>query len=632
MQKQADPYAFSGNHFYKCINSDVVPKELDVPHELPKLLIKVFDPEVQDLVHINDCKWHDVSELPGFNDLDFREVSCTCKSRGHGKLDHDFEAIFNYGTNDQEAILYRGCKRTILAAAKRQIKSAPTPDKHVVDDFLAFSKAKIEDCMGEELTHFGYSFSQWFNHLTHDKQIRMAAIHEYLTGTVLPGFKPTHPNTYYHGIDSIPNDMLRYEGICKVEIQAQDGKPRMVCSIPDLIKYVMGPICWRLEEVAADKLPVYCGGMNLTQMEDKINHYIDKGFDLIAQGDGSAFDNTQDVSLKELDRYIYRRVAHGVYHVPRELFMYISQAIYKVMNIKLRDPQSGKIATLMRYAVLGTVFSGDCDTTLMNTIRMGMYNWYTNERMGLRLGEHFVCWSKGDDFSVLYNRRLVGIDAIRRGYCKYWLAKAKPTDPGCTDRYDARVYGLGQILKMLDFGGPDSFEFCSLNAWYTDLGKGHITLTRNVNKLFNLGNYSRKLKTMDNFSASMYICDMADALLASYAGIHIFEEAAQCLYWRAKQYWSHSNAVNKRVHKRKGHDPRVALPVEDLRVQHLYHVTFRRTVEKLVHNMSWWESISKFVNTKTRLLNGPALDLVNKQIDAKYPPGTLSRKLMLTEC
>jgi hypothetical protein len=642
MQKQAAPHPFDGYHpFYKP-SADQVPKEIReyvTPEACPKLLLKIHDPELLAIAGgTDDDQWHLASDYPGFKDINFKDITCTCKSKGPHQSTHDFESIFGYQPLSQEAILYRGCKRTILAAAKRQVKSAPNPNKDVVDSFLSFAKRKINQHMGHDLRHFGYSFNQWFNHLNRSKQARMALVHEYLTGQTIPGFESHKFEQYYTDLEHMPHkvaygnglsravlNLTHYEGICKVEIQETDGKPRMVCSIPDLIKYVMGPICWRLEEMAQDHLPVYCGGMNLSEMEDKINHYIDQGFDLVAQGDGSAFDNTQDVSLKALDRWIYQMIEPFVYHVPKELFHAVSQAAYKIMDVNMRDPLTRKVTTLMTYAVCGTVFSGDCDTTLMNTIRMGMYNWYTNEAMGLELGTHYVCWSKGDDFTVIYNRRLVTQKAVQAGYKRLWLSKPNAKASPCSELYDDRSHGLGQILKMLDFGGPDSFAFCSLNAWYTNLGSGHITLTRNVKKLFTLSNYSRKLKQMSNLSAAQYLVDQAEALTVSYGGIHIFDEAAQCLLRRAEMF--RRAACEGKFRKRGTVDPRVTLTLEGHLMSSMYHITFRNKYRNILHNASYWETVKAYEMVKQNRLSRDELSLVNRQIDSIYLPGTLTRKL-----
>jgi hypothetical protein len=127
-------------------------------------------------------------------------------------------------------------------------------------------------------------------------------------------------------------------------------------------------------------------------MTDMVNEYRKLGFTQVYEGDGSAFDNTQDVSLKQLDRNIYQMIESSIYHVPKKEFHKISQALYKTMDIEYIE--KGKKKPLMSYKILGTVFSGDCDTTLMNTTRMAMYNRYVNDKAGLVFGKDYVCFSK----------------------------------------------------------------------------------------------------------------------------------------------------------------------------------------------------------------------------------------------
>jgi hypothetical protein len=236
-----------------------------------------------------------------------------------------------------------------------------------------------------------------------------------------------------------------------------------------------------------------------------------------------------------------------------------------------------------------------------------------------------VCWSKGDDFTVIYNRRLVTQEAVQAGYKRLWLSKPNAKASPCAELYDDRSHGLGQILKMLDFGGPDSFAFCSLNAWYTNLGSGHITLTRNVKKLFTLSNYSRKLKQMSNLSAAQYLVDQAEALTVSYGGIHIFDEAAQCLLRRAEMF--RRAACEGKFRKRGTVDPRVTLTLEGHLMSSMYHITFRNKYRNILHNASYWETVKAYEMVKQNRLSRDELSLVNRQIDSIYLPGTLTRKL-----
>lgn len=53
--------------------------------------------------------------------------------------------------------------------------------------------------------------------------------------------------------------------------------------------------------------------------------------------------------------------------------------------------------------VIGKTFSGSPDTTLMNTIRMVMYNRYVNEFMTDLIPDvHYKLWVKGDDVVCFY--------------------------------------------------------------------------------------------------------------------------------------------------------------------------------------------------------------------------------------
>jgi hypothetical protein len=530
-----------------------------------------------------------------FDSIDCKDITCTCDSKSR------YLQLFNSNEVERDSILYNNCKRTIFAAAKRQLKSAPTPSVKVLEDFINWSKQTIDVLIGDDLSNFGYSFNQWINHLPKHKQDRMFKIKEFISGN-----DPLLE--HYIDIEHTDPSMFHYQAICKVEVQSIDGKPRMVCAIPDLIKYIMGPVCWKLEELFAQKIPTYCGGQNLTQMQDKINHYIDDGFVIVAEGDGSAFDNTQDVMLKELDRYIYKKILDKVHHVPKELFQYVSQSMYKTMDVILNVNKTRK--TLMSYSVLGTVFSGDCDTTLMNTLRMGFYNWYTNYKMGLELNRDFICFSKGDDFTVMYKRH-VDIDEVQKNYYKYWLEKPKGD-------FDERNYGLGQILKFIEFGYPNSIKFCSLRAWYTDINTMHIFLTRNPDKFLTLAKYSRKALHLKADQLSEYYNDQAIALSSAYKGINYFDTMANLYYKYAKLINSekcNNCSLNKSKLNRKG-DKRQTLFIEAQDLYDGYNYQPRDNFVKITDN--YWDTMKQLETKQETILSGEELRLVNAQIDEEY--------------
>lgn len=605
MQDQAAPPRFRGCYNYQLtIPSNNLPRDSFIVDELnkcnltkigdvsvgyyPKLMMSIKDKELRHLAG---------DDLSKFDMIDCKDITCTCETHKSKYLQ-----LFGDTTIEKDSIIYNTCKRTIFAAAKRQIKSAPVPDLEVARDFLHFAKTKVKQLIGDDLDDFGYSFNQWYNHLTADKQKRMDQVHEFLFGN-----DPL--KEHYVDLAHLDPKLLHYEAICKAEIQGVDGKPRMVCSIPDLIKYVMGPICWRLEELFSLKIPTYCGGQNLTQMQDKINHYIDEGFDVVAEGDGSAFDNTQDVMLKAIDRHIYQWISSKVYHVPQELFNFVSQACYKVMDVLLVDGKKKKC--LLTYAVLGTVFSGDCDTTLMNTLRMGLYNWYTNEKAGLILNKDFICFSKGDDFTVMYQSHL-DRSIPKRAYDKYWLKKPKFSGP-IYDGLDDRVYGIGQILKFIEFGDPNTIKFCSLRAWYVDYRAKHIFLTRDPAKFLTLSKYSRKACHFNNKLLAQYCYDQALALKTSYNGIDYFDKFALEYIKVGNYYDKHSEVMKKRY--RDVVDRRVTLPLES----ELYDGYNRtgRMVSFKIHG-SYWETMQSIERQQTMILPKDQLEVVNQQINAEF--------------
>jgi len=552
----------------------------------PKLFMQVHDPEIRALAGDN---------LEHFDDIDCKDIRCTCQDKPR------YLQLFSHTTADRDSLIYNPCKRTLFAAAKRQVKSAPMPDRKEVDRFLDFATKKIDALIGDDLRSFGYSYNQWYNHLTRSKQLRMDKVHEFLHGT-----DPL--KEHYSGLQSLDPKKLHYEAICKMEVQATDGKPRMVCSIPDLIKYVMGPICWKLEELCSEKVPTYCGGMNLQQMQDKINHYIDDGYVIVAEGDGSAFDNTQDVLLKAIDRHIYNLILERIHHVPKELFEYIANSRYKVMDVINNEGKTRQ--TIMTYAVLGTVFSGDCDTTLMNTLRMGLYNWYTNWRAGLTLGRDFVCFSKGDDFTVMY-RGHVDLAKVKHTYTILWLGKPKASGP-IYDGCDERIHGIGQILKFIEFGPPQTIKFCSLRAWLVDPHTQHIYLTRDPGKFTTLAKYSRKALHLSDSRLAAYCRDQGLALRVAYPGVEYFTQMADA-YERCAQYYDHGSNLGTGARKRT--DKRLTLDLEVSDQFNGYLYTPRKNDFKIVG--SYWETMKKSVEMHNQL-TGEQLRYVNQQISEEF--------------
>jgi hypothetical protein len=602
----------------------IYPLEFKHPHpkysNYNRLIVSINDRHLKELYDKNRGIMVDIGkDSYEQNPLDFikvRDIKCKCDTKIL------YEQLFGDMTEQQEEVMaYKTCKHTIYAAAKRQMKMAPTPDPKIADHFINYAKKIIDDEVGEDLNQFGYSYQQWYDHLDKTKQDDMDLVSQYLN-------KHTE-NLTPSQIRRI--ERLNYEGICKVELQKTDGKPRMVCSIPLQTKYIMGPVCWRLEEIFQDKFRGYCGGKNLTQMADMVNHYAALGFTQVVEGDGSAFDNTQDITLKRIDHYIYNRVKDKIYHVDKNRFIKVATEPYKTMDVVAMDQDTKKRKLLFTYSILGSVFSGDADTTLCNTIRMALYNRYVNDMAGLEYGKDYVAFSKGDDFTVMY-KPYIKRDFIEKAYYRYFVkAIADVTKP------DTRVYGLGQVLKMLDFGDISSLKFCSLRAWYKN--SHEIFLTRDPSKFYSLSKYSRKIKTYNNYHAALYCLQQAEALIVNYAGITIFETMAQAYMTKAKEFMKHASPTDQKSYNRKvqrlNHRMQVIMKrkvsphamQESEAEQLVYNITKRNRTYKMSTN--YWDTMKTIENTNTILPTKEEAALINQQIEAEFATEELKSVLGL---
>jgi hypothetical protein len=344
-------------------------------------------------------------------------------------------------------------------------------------------------------------------------------------------------------------------------------------------------------------------------MTKMVNDIYNEGFTKVVEGDGSAFDNTQDVKLKEVDRYLYKKVEHAVYHVPKKQFRDISQRLEKVMKIKYIENHKQK--TMMKYTILGSVFSGDCDTTLCNTLRMALYNIYVNEKYGLKYGVDYKAISKGDDFTVFYKPYITD-KQIHEIYENYFLTSAD----------DLREFGLGQVLKMLNIGDPTSLSFCSLKAYAVNNTHTKVLLVRNPEKFMNLSKYSRKSKTMTIKQKIEYLIQQAVALRIQYGGIRIFEWMAIAYETQAVILAQNKFEVLQKCLKpsvEKIYDARKVIEqfdrnyAETPEYQLLYGIKHRKMYYKI--RDSYWETMKLLQDSATKQLTQEEAEYVNQQIE-----------------
>jgi hypothetical protein len=600
----------------------------------PRLLIDIKDRDLKNLSHKTHPEVYEYIEkmrLPRelkhwfhtINDIPVAAIPDTTPKK------IGFEKLLGSKIYDErkDVMMYGKNKQTLFAAAKRQIKTAPCPSSKIAIDFVNWTTQTIEKEIGDDLQSFSYNYNQWYNHLSAPKQLLIKDIDDY-----------HHHRENFIQLPKRRQEQvlsLHYEAIVKAELQPADGKPRMVCSIPQRIKYAMGPICWQLEEICTNKLRGYCGGKNLTEMALDIMKYLEQGFTKVVEGDGSAFDNSQDVMLKAVDRYIYGRIKDKVYHVPREEFELISNLHYKTMDVKYTLNQ--KKYTYMTYKVLGTVFSGDSDTTLANTIRMAMYNRYANEMFGLRYGVDYIVFSKGDDFSVLYKESIPD-SLIDKIYDTYFLSKPN----GEFKILDSRVGKLGQICKFLEKGAANSFKFCSLRSWYTDpLDSTKVTLTRNPAKLYTISQYAIKTKKMSNYRKAQYLIQQAVDYEMNYPGITVFEIMAQSCRDHAALLLQHSGAAEHKIkiyeqhllaQKKHKNEKQIEFTERsDINkiLMELFDIKARTKVENLIY-AEYWDNIKAKENQRYDANTPEEIDFVNQQINAEFDTEELKTLVGIT--
>lgn len=433
------------------------------------------------------------------------EIPCTCKADQEIAL----LQVLPVGSNTPEVICYNACDRTLFAAFKRQLMRVYEPDPVILQQYKDFAKQYFNKYVQEHLVDFDYSYTQWYNKMPRGKQDAIDDAKRKLLET--------------------PPNKVEYGLFCKREKQEAGGKNRAIANIDPTIKYIMGPVTWALEDVADKNFPGYCGKKNWQQLEHKFQDYYQQGFIYVLQGDGSAFDACQDVGLKEIDRLIYNYLADHklIHHVDNELFRMASTA--RLRELKACKMSKAGIMHMAKATILGTVFSGASDTTLMNTIRMALYNMFTLSRKGLIYGIDYQLLCKGDDFMVFVKTPDFNGMTWEDVYMEIWCPKSK----SMTTDYEAGAKGkIGLILKFLNVGGYETIDFCSTTCIPYD-GYSKFKLARKPSRMDPLSHYSRNAIKFKPLELKQYLLDQATALEVSHGRMPYYRN-----YIDAYRYWA----------------------------------------------------------------------------------------------
>lgn len=499
-----------------------------------------------------------------------KEIPCTCNNDDEISL----MRLLPVGMNSEKVICYNSCQRTLFAAFKRQMMKVYQPSEHIANkqdngDFQEFVKQYFHKYVEPVLSRFDYSYSQWYNKMPRNKQMAMDLAQKEIE-------QKGYPDTVDYGL------------FCKREKQIAGGKNRAIANIDPTIKYIMGPVCWALEDLADKFFPGYCGKKSWEDLEDLLCVMHADGFDQVLQGDGSAFDTCQHYELKLIDRLIYNYLADNgkIWHVDPQEFKRIATA--ELRNLKAKTTEGGKFISFANAVIRGTVFSGASDTTLMNTLRMALYNMYTLERKGMRYGIDYKLLAKGDDFMVFVKGPTWEGQSYQEIYDEIWKKKPKHT----TDNFDHNGDNcLGMILKFLVKGLYETIDFCSVTCIpYDDYTK--FKLARKPDRMTPLAHYSRNALRMTKGQYKQYLIDQALAIELAMPEMPFYQQYAQA-------YRYHASLIKAEPERYKTGRARKILPndghrhIERNHIEQLAENEFYDYGHEFVEGLKWRQSRHK---------------------------------------
>lgn len=397
----------------------------------------------------------------------------------------------------------------------------------------------------------------------------------------------------------------------KCEKQLYDGekapKNRCICGPNDLHKYVMGPVTWALES-RFKHFPGYCGGKNWEELEDLYKYWDLCGFVNVLQLDGSGFDRTQHTCIKRIvDQQIYKIAERFVTHVPIEL--YAKFAYMEKRKVRCSHRQNKRFYNDGYFTQDGSVFSGSCDTTLMNTIRMAMYNRFVNEELlGFTYGFQYEVIAKGDDTAAVY-KQMIPKSRVEEAYKQVFVMGGKP------EQWVDMKYGLGQVAKYFKWGNIESIDFCSTETIYCPSIDSY-KIIRQLPRFFTLTAWSTKIyKYQSMFGAEgikLYLESLYQSNLKWMCNIPIL---------RAYNYLLHRDCRGIQYKTRQGTKKMIITEYQDLNDLNLdeedYHKNKMRTSTKYAHERDYYDYFLRKYGISVCDIAKIEQDILNTPYDGK---------------
>lgn len=408
---------------------------------------------------------------------------CNCKTK-----DTRTKTMAKMKAFDDKQIptLFHPCYLNNLSAVVRMCMQTPRVDRNIKAQFQIFLDEIFRNEINPILDQLEYCEKAWYNRLTHPKQQEVRPYMPIINPNAEPIIMENlHKyNTYTNFVKSEKQFREMPDGYKKKKqgkSRAMGCKTRCICSPCAAYKYIMGPVTYALEQLFKKQFTGYNVPLNWEQQENKLDEYEKEGFDSTVQLDGKCFDMTQHIELKEMiDHRIYEYIKDKVHHVDPEIFIEVANA--KKRKVIPTCIVNGKVEEYGSVNITGEVFSGSCDTTLMNTIRMSLYTrfcaWLANVEV--------KPWIKGDD-TTLFTRRADVEKLVKAIDTVFATEKQWEEDP-------AIIKGLGQISKFIKVGKIIDFDFCSTMVIKTKEG---YKILRKLENIMLKEHFSVKVLQMD---------------------------------------------------------------------------------------------------------------------------------------
>lgn len=378
---------------------------------------------------------------------------------------------------------FHQCARTTLNGVfLRTLVESAAPDPIVLDEFFKFVRG---ECFPEALAcldRFNFSYQDWFQHLEGSAKPEVDKEFSYY---VFGRDKPTPLSRSFVKIDE------------KHDMSAKLARPRVIVAAPPSKKPFEGPFFYALEK-AFDHfrlqgvdlgIPGYCGSKNWDQLGQSVTDAWHNIYDpCFVCYDISSFDASQHGEImKVTDQEFYGLVLENQFVNGQLIGHYGSsypELVRSVTNYTTQAYADGYIngenKVLVEWRSDGIVPSGRNNTTEGNTRRSAWYFKYACFKAAIPKN-NYRFWAKGDDLLAVVSRNNVNnLETVLHS-----LFAQQP----------AQTKGLGMLLKRVEVGGVNDFDFLSARAFYNGQ---RFLLVRDPIRFLNLTPWTISLPKWEN--------------------------------------------------------------------------------------------------------------------------------------